>query len=235
MRIGTADAGSGTGSGALPLERQLSDLRISWPAIPVCPPLTTSHRRPSRPPDIVDSVRSHARRDAGCESSTFGNTMTKLSKFLAGFVQQHVGLGGTRRILRNGVRSLSIWNDCEPRVRTQKNYSNHIVMKDLASPERRRPISAPWRCHNKVGQMSMSGCANGLMGNWSGRQDSNLRPSGPKPDALPGCATPRLFDARRFPVLFTQEAMCVCGRSRAPSPCFLRSAPKAAWVACPSG
>ena len=27
---------------------------------------------------------------------------------------------------------------------------------------------------------------------WSGRQDLNLRPSGPKPDALPGCATPRL-------------------------------------------
>ena len=27
---------------------------------------------------------------------------------------------------------------------------------------------------------------------WSGRKDSNLRPSGPKPDALPGCATPRL-------------------------------------------
>ena len=26
---------------------------------------------------------------------------------------------------------------------------------------------------------------------WSGRQDLNLRPSGPKPDALPGCATPR--------------------------------------------
>ena len=27
---------------------------------------------------------------------------------------------------------------------------------------------------------------------WSGRRDSNPRPSGPKPDALPGCATPRL-------------------------------------------
>ena len=27
---------------------------------------------------------------------------------------------------------------------------------------------------------------------WSGRQDSNLRPSGPKPDALPDCATPRI-------------------------------------------
>ncbi len=27
---------------------------------------------------------------------------------------------------------------------------------------------------------------------WSGRQDSNLRPLGPEPSALPGCATPRL-------------------------------------------
>ena len=26
---------------------------------------------------------------------------------------------------------------------------------------------------------------------WSGRQDLNPRPSGPKPDALPNCATPR--------------------------------------------
>ena len=28
--------------------------------------------------------------------------------------------------------------------------------------------------------------------NWSGRQDSNLRPPVPKTGALPGCATPRL-------------------------------------------
>ena len=27
---------------------------------------------------------------------------------------------------------------------------------------------------------------------WSGQQDLNLRPSGPKPDALPDCAMPRL-------------------------------------------
>ena len=27
---------------------------------------------------------------------------------------------------------------------------------------------------------------------WSGREDSNLRPLGPKPSALPGCATPRI-------------------------------------------
>src|SRR6185436_15029463 len=28
---------------------------------------------------------------------------------------------------------------------------------------------------------------------WSGREDSNLRPLGPKPSALPGCATPRRY------------------------------------------
>lgn len=28
---------------------------------------------------------------------------------------------------------------------------------------------------------------------WSGRQDLNLRPRGPKPRALPDCATPRLI------------------------------------------
>ena len=28
--------------------------------------------------------------------------------------------------------------------------------------------------------------------NWSGRQDSNLRPPGPEPGAIPGFATPRL-------------------------------------------
>ena len=29
---------------------------------------------------------------------------------------------------------------------------------------------------------------------WSGRRDSNTRPSAPKADALPGCATPRCLD-----------------------------------------
>src|SRR5438067_11277034 len=28
-------------------------------------------------------------------------------------------------------------------------------------------------------------------GGWSGREDLNLRPLGPEPSALPGCATPR--------------------------------------------
>ena len=33
--------------------------------------------------------------------------------------------------------------------------------------------------------------ATAVFKNWSGRQDSNLRPSAPKADALPDCATPR--------------------------------------------
>ena len=37
---------------------------------------------------------------------------------------------------------------------------------------------------------------------WSGRQDLNLRPSGPKPDALPGCATPRLLSFIGYTGLF---------------------------------
>ncbi len=31
------------------------------------------------------------------------------------------------------------------------------------------------------------------MKTWSGQRDSNSRPSGPKPDALPGCAMPRIY------------------------------------------
>ena len=34
----------------------------------------------------------------------------------------------------------------------------------------------------------------------SGRQDSNLRPPGPKPGALPGCATPRCIKNKKLKV-----------------------------------
>ena len=49
---------------------------------------------------------------------------------------------------------------------------------------------------------------------WSGRQDSNLRPSAPKADALPGCATPRLAQALRFPAIFAQAQRWLRGRTR---------------------
>src|SRR4051812_30499682 len=46
---------------------------------------------------------------------------------------------------------------------------------------------------------------------WSGRQDSNLRPSAPKADALPGCATPRGRRKRLLPCVGA-----ACNASRAP-------------------
>ena len=46
--------------------------------------------------------------------------------------------------------------------------------------------------------------------NWSGREDSNLRPSAPKADALPGCATPRSIE--NLPV--QTGAMCIPGRGK---------------------
>ena len=45
---------------------------------------------------------------------------------------------------------------------------------------------------------------------WSGRQDLNLRPSGPKPDALPGCATPRLFNCLAYKGLIRNEKETMC-------------------------
>ncbi len=41
-------------------------------------------------------------------------------------------------------------------------------------------------------QMANRGAVAPLPSIWSGRKDSNLRPSAPKADALPGCATPRM-------------------------------------------
>src|ERR1019366_36560 len=46
-------------------------------------------------------------------------------------------------------------------------------------------------CVGEVGRSSMKTLHSLLIGEWSGREDSNLRPSAPKADALPGCATPR--------------------------------------------
>jgi hypothetical protein len=40
-------------------------------------------------------------------------------------------------------------------------------------------------------------------GSWSGQQDSNLRPSGPKPDALPDCAIPRYWEVPCFISVFS--------------------------------
>src|ERR1700735_3469591 len=52
---------------------------------------------------------------------------------------------------------------------------------------------------------------------WSGRRDSNPRPSAPKADALPGCATPRRAFDCTVNRLAVPGATC-CGRSREATP-----------------
>ena len=47
--------------------------------------------------------------------------------------------------------------------------------------------------HHYIQKNTPEGCF-GI--SWSGRQDSNLRPSAPKADALPNCATSRFYLAR---------------------------------------
>ncbi len=49
-------------------------------------------------------------------------------------------------------------------------------------------LSGPWKLY----LLDLERLASGLK--WSGREDSNLRPPGPEPGALPDCATPRTMD-----------------------------------------
>ncbi len=46
---------------------------------------------------------------------------------------------------------------------------------------------------------------------WSGRQDLNLRPRGPKPRALPDCATPRSFVLNEADYIEKQSVLLVVG------------------------
>ena len=56
----------------------------------------------------------------------------------------------------------------------------------LACPEGVEPPT-----HGLEGRCSIQLSYGQFMVGWSGQQDSNLRPSAPKADALPGCAIPR--------------------------------------------
>src|SRR6185437_3967091 len=54
-------------------------------------------------------------------------------------------------------------------------------------------VAGKSRCVAGIGHIAR--IINGL--EWSGRRDSNPRPSAPKADALPDCATPRLLKLYR--------------------------------------
>jgi hypothetical protein len=56
---------------------------------------------------------------------------------------------------------------------------------------RSRPLSAHANFKDDPSGSDSTVRSSKLILGWSGREDSNLRPLGPKPSALPGCATPR--------------------------------------------
>ena len=73
----------------------------------------------------------------------------------------------------------------EPSVPFCEKMRQDKRLKNYSAARRNRVPAKPNRfCGMKEEQAK-------LVPTWSGRQDSNLRPLGPKPSALPNCATPR--------------------------------------------
>ena len=99
-----------------------------------------------------------------------------------------------------------------PRGKLRLNETASI--QEVASPEGLEPPTSDLegRCSIQL-SYGLKGCAgiasvwpSGLREEgWSGRWDSNSRPPGPKPGALPGCATPRNKQRRR-----EARRPCIC-------------------------
>lgn len=106
-------------------------------------------------------------------------------------------------------------------ISTAQNFCRHrdagLSIEALASDGRSVKSKAAWRLPPDRPHE-----------HWSGRRDSNSRPTGPKPVALPGCATPRLSrDCSQRPVrepAFTRSA------GPRPSPSAWRSPVEASGV-----
>ena len=90
-----------------------------------------------------------------------------------------------KRRLLNFVLSNCIWQHGDLRAEFRQPFD--MLVETLSDPD---PAGG-----SDIAEISK-------IENWSGRQDSNLRPSGPKPDALPGCATPRPGAWRPCSILF---------------------------------
>src|SRR5947207_2551541 len=73
-------------------------------------------------------------------------------------------------------------------TRAAKSRQNVNFWRFLGS----KSVVSLWKSSRR-GRSGQFGCNQPLFSAiiWSGREDSNLRPLGPKPSALPGCATPR--------------------------------------------
>ncbi len=85
----------------------------------------------------------------------------------------------TRQITGLPPTSTVNWTTSSQLFHIQPVLSPNLISGILLAPVLAQPLLQSCR-------LSLSYCFN-----WSGRPDSNRRPSAPKADALPGCATPR--------------------------------------------
>jgi site-specific DNA recombinase len=86
--------------------------------------------------------------------------------------------------LANKAYSLYVSQDSTEKAKLLRMlFSNCSIDAVSATPVYRKPFDTIFKRVEKE--------------EWSGRRDSNPRPSGPKPDALPDCATPRLLSVYR--------------------------------------
>ncbi len=84
----------------------------------------------------------------------------------------------------------------DPLVPNQMRYQAALCPVVGAAGFEPTTLWSQTRCATRLRYAPTKGCIRvdtilTLNFKWSGQQDSNLRPSGPKPDALPGCAMPR--------------------------------------------
>jgi hypothetical protein len=82
--------------------------------------------------------------------------------------------------LANKAYSLYVSQNTVEKAKLLKTlFSNYSVDAVSVTPTYRKPFDMIFkRAH---------------LEEWSGREDSNLRPPGPEPGALPDCATPRMY------------------------------------------
>src|SRR5438034_6645655 len=98
------------------------------------------------------------------------------------------------------------------------------------------PLWTTWLCKTIVFLCLVDFAGRLRISCWSGRRDSNPRPSAPKADALPDCATPRLSLVYRIESASALKTCETCYES----PCrtarasgFRRPTSAEAWVAVP--
>jgi mRNA-degrading endonuclease toxin of MazEF toxin-antitoxin module len=99
-------------------------------------------------------------------------------------------LSGSRGCCGRDARSASARDLAGSGAAVTASIADGHIPSPGGSPDSPPPARDPWRAVGS-GRPPMSWKEGPTTGKWSGREDLNLRPPGPEPGALPGCATPR--------------------------------------------